>query len=60
MQALPMMPVDRLEEAMKIIKDKAPKEFEQIIDDFTEFYVVGAKTGKVDKKTGIQKRRPPT
>jgi len=55
-----MMPVDRLEEAMKIIKDKAPKEFEQIIDDFTEFYVVGAKTGKVDKKTGIQKRRPPT
>lgn len=57
LQALPMVPLPKLEEAAKYTFKKAPKAFRTIVKDFTDFYIRGKKT--VSKK-GVEKYKEPT
>jgi len=55
-QALPLVPIEMLPEAVKVVEAKAPEPFKGLIREFAQHYIVG-KT--VTLKNGKTREKPP-
>ena len=58
MLALPMVPLEKLEEAADIVLKKAPAAFKDVVKEFNEYYIKGP-VGATKNKRGRATRREP-